>query len=296
LNPVRVGEDAVEQHRLDLALETEAIKRLNAGIALCRDKGDNGSRELLVHILTGEEDRRPSGSRRSSTSWTKSAKSVSRRADPRLIRFHRRSGATAHPCPTSSSAIARRPSRRRSSPSRTPRCSSEIRKLQRKGVARGAARAQLRHPRCELIDKLVELGVDAESWTALSLVPLVEVAWADGKLEAGERKAILAAAADGASRPGSPSQALLDGWLAERPQSALFASWGAYATGLATSLGGAERAELRRAILERARKVARAAGGLLGIAAVSDAEKRVIARSRSLSLRRYPTSIVASRS
>jgi bacterioferritin len=56
LNPVRVGEDAVEQHRLDLALEIEAVKRLNAGIAVCRDKGDNGSRELLVHILTGEED------------------------------------------------------------------------------------------------------------------------------------------------------------------------------------------------------------------------------------------------
>src|SRR6185503_7918705 len=36
LNPVRVGEDPIEQHKLDLALETEAIKRLNAGIALCR--------------------------------------------------------------------------------------------------------------------------------------------------------------------------------------------------------------------------------------------------------------------
>ena len=56
LNPVRVGEDPVEQHRLDLTLETEAIKRLNAGIALCREKGDNGSRELLVRILTGEEE------------------------------------------------------------------------------------------------------------------------------------------------------------------------------------------------------------------------------------------------
>ena len=56
LNPVRVGEDAVEQHRLDLALETEAIERLNAGIALCVEKGDNGSRELLERILTGEEE------------------------------------------------------------------------------------------------------------------------------------------------------------------------------------------------------------------------------------------------
>ena len=55
MNPVRVGEDAIEQHRLDLALETEAITRLNDAIALCREKKDNGSRELLEEILEGEE-------------------------------------------------------------------------------------------------------------------------------------------------------------------------------------------------------------------------------------------------
>jgi bacterioferritin len=56
LGPVRVGEDPVEQHRLDLAVEVEAIKRLNDAIALCREKGDNGSRELLESILEGEEE------------------------------------------------------------------------------------------------------------------------------------------------------------------------------------------------------------------------------------------------
>ncbi len=55
MHPVRVGEDAVEQHRLDLALETEAIKRLNDAIELARAKADNGSRELLEAILGGEE-------------------------------------------------------------------------------------------------------------------------------------------------------------------------------------------------------------------------------------------------
>ena len=55
LSPVQVGEDPIEQHRLDLALETDAIKRLNDGIALCREKGDNGTRELLEDILKGEE-------------------------------------------------------------------------------------------------------------------------------------------------------------------------------------------------------------------------------------------------
>ena len=56
LNPVRVGEDPIEQHKLDLALETEAIKRLNDAVSLCREKGDNGSRELLEDILKGEEE------------------------------------------------------------------------------------------------------------------------------------------------------------------------------------------------------------------------------------------------
>jgi bacterioferritin len=56
LNPVRVGEDPVEQHRLDLALETEAVARLNRAIALCAGKGDNGTRALLEKILHGEEE------------------------------------------------------------------------------------------------------------------------------------------------------------------------------------------------------------------------------------------------
>ena len=55
LNPVRVGEDPIEQHKVDLALETEAIERLNKAIALCREKGDNGTREMLEGILKGEE-------------------------------------------------------------------------------------------------------------------------------------------------------------------------------------------------------------------------------------------------
>ena len=56
LSPVRVGEEPVEQHRVDLELELEAVQRINEAIALCRDKGDNGSRELLDEILEDEEE------------------------------------------------------------------------------------------------------------------------------------------------------------------------------------------------------------------------------------------------
>ena len=56
LFPVRVGEDPIEQHKADLAVETEAIARLNNAIKLCREKGDNGTRDLLERILHGEEE------------------------------------------------------------------------------------------------------------------------------------------------------------------------------------------------------------------------------------------------
>jgi bacterioferritin len=49
--PVKVGEDPIEQHKVDVELEYDAVKRLNAGIRTCLDKGDNGSRELLEMIL-----------------------------------------------------------------------------------------------------------------------------------------------------------------------------------------------------------------------------------------------------
>ena len=55
LNPVKVGENPIEQHELDLALELAAVERLNKAIALCVAKGDNGTRELLEGILKGEE-------------------------------------------------------------------------------------------------------------------------------------------------------------------------------------------------------------------------------------------------
>jgi len=55
MNPVRVGEDPIEQHELDLAVETEAIKRLNDAIKLCREKGDNGTRALCEAHLREEE-------------------------------------------------------------------------------------------------------------------------------------------------------------------------------------------------------------------------------------------------
>jgi bacterioferritin len=56
LDKLNVGETVPEQFKSDLALEHIALKRLNDGIKVCREKGDIGSEELLTKILVSEEE------------------------------------------------------------------------------------------------------------------------------------------------------------------------------------------------------------------------------------------------
>lgn len=56
LGKINVGESVPEQLEADLALERDAVSRLNRGIELARSKGDNGTRALLEGILVSEEE------------------------------------------------------------------------------------------------------------------------------------------------------------------------------------------------------------------------------------------------
>lgn len=56
LSPVQVGENPIEQHKLDLQLETDAATQLNGSIALARESADNVTREMLEDILKNEEE------------------------------------------------------------------------------------------------------------------------------------------------------------------------------------------------------------------------------------------------
>jgi hypothetical protein len=117
----------------------------------------------------------------------------------------------------------------------------------------------------EIIRKLADLKITPDTWTALSLLPLVEVAWADGTLDDKERRAVLSSAeANGVAR-GSPSYRLLESWLETRPDAQLLEAWGEYIVALCAQLGDGERRALEAEILGRARIVAEATGGILGL-------------------------------
>lgn len=55
LGKLNIGETVKEQFESDLALEKQAIAKLNQHMARCRDLGDNASEDLLRHILVDEE-------------------------------------------------------------------------------------------------------------------------------------------------------------------------------------------------------------------------------------------------
>lgn len=55
LFPLRIGQTVKEQIENDLALELEAVPRLNRAIAAATAAADNGSRELFEKILLDEE-------------------------------------------------------------------------------------------------------------------------------------------------------------------------------------------------------------------------------------------------
>ena len=56
LNSVRIGETVPEQLASDRSLEEHAIAMYRRGVALALDEGDPGTRELLEHLVVGEEE------------------------------------------------------------------------------------------------------------------------------------------------------------------------------------------------------------------------------------------------
>jgi hypothetical protein len=150
-------------------------------------------------------------------------------------------------------------------------------KAEKKSKTTGVGLAEISGIRDEaLLDKLVALNIEIDTWAAVSLVPLVEVAWADGKIDDRERRAVLTAAEANGLLPGSPSYELLESWLARRPDARLLAVWGEYIVDLCANLGGGEKAAVKEKVIGRARDVALAAGGFLGLGSKISAEEEVI--------------------
>jgi len=133
----------------------------------------------------------------------------------------------------------------------------------------------------KVINQLMEHGISVESMAGIGLIPLIAVAWADGRMEDKERQAILKATRESGVAEDHASYRLIASWLEQKPGNSLLESWKEYVAALKGNLDETSVNQIKRSVIDRARNVADAAGGFLGIAATSAAEKNVLEQLES---------------
>ncbi|MDX1947610.1 MAG: hypothetical protein SFU86_19585 [Pirellulaceae bacterium] len=127
-----------------------------------------------------------------------------------------------------------------------------------------------------MLKLLVSTGIRAETLVAVTLIPLVEVAWCDGGVSPQEKDAVLNAAAAEGIQPGTAPYQLLSQWLAQRPDSQIIAAWKEYVQELARLMPADAMSAMRKRVIDRATRVAEAAGGFLGLSTISKVERAAI--------------------
>jgi hypothetical protein len=131
----------------------------------------------------------------------------------------------------------------------------------------------------EMLHRVMELGITLDTGPAFLLAPLVQIAWAGGRVTDRERETVLRIAAERGIEEGSPARAQLLEWLHKRPSDTLFdTAIEAIKTGLAV-LPQAEREERVGRFAKACHQVAEASGGLwhvLGLSSGVSAEEHTI--------------------
>ena len=128
----------------------------------------------------------------------------------------------------------------------------------------------------ELGSHLLDAGIDASNVAALTLTPIVFVAWASGTISPEERQGVISAALRRGVSSNPLAFRLLEQWLQTRPPRELWQLWKEYAGALHQALPGTTADKLRARLLVQAEEVAMASGGVLGVGKVCAAEQRVL--------------------
>jgi hypothetical protein len=158
----------------------------------------------------------------------------------------------------------------------------KLRNKEQIAVVTAALAEVLRVKAPELLQRVINLGVMADTAPAFLLSPLVQVAWAGLSVTDEEREAVLRLAAARGIKATDASGMQLADWLKTRPAEALFTTAiEVIRTGLA-ELPEAEREERVAGIAKACREVAKASGGLgksLGLSSgVSAQEESIVDR------------------
>jgi hypothetical protein len=120
-----------------------------------------------------------------------------------------------------------------------------------------------------VVERIHALGLSGDVVRIIHLLPLVQIAWADGTVSIAERTAILRAIEAHGVEPGSPAATFMASLLESRPSETLLDEILAILRDIL-----AARDLHPTSMLEACQKVAEASGGLLGLGNKVSAEER----------------------
>jgi hypothetical protein len=128
----------------------------------------------------------------------------------------------------------------------------------------------------QLLDALESLDIGVDLLAALALFPLASVAWADGRVDARERRVVLDAAHHVGIERAQASHRMLESWLSRSPDAGMLEAWKAYVTDIAQRLDDDRSASLKRHIFALCEQVAEATGDFLALDKISSSEYAVM--------------------
>ena len=160
-----------------------------------------------------------------------------------------------------------------------------IRDLQRKEAAH-KERAEMKQAAGiaddHVVAELQASGYDRETVRVLHLAPLLQVAWADGKISKEERLHILEAARLHGVEPDSRAHRRLESWLEHRPSDSVFRKSLRAVRAVLHAMEPEQKHSRKRGLLSLCTKVASASGGFFGLGSkISAAERALLAEIAS---------------
>lgn len=131
----------------------------------------------------------------------------------------------------------------------------------------------------EVLDELRSLGFTPETVSLLPLVPMLQVAWAEGGITPAERDQLVKFATARGIVPGSEASEQLIQWMVERPSEEIFAGAGRLIAAMLAS-GATPVANLSADdLVKYCESIASASGGVFGVFGRVSAEEKSLLSS-----------------
>lgn len=128
----------------------------------------------------------------------------------------------------------------------------------------------------QLVQELQDLGFTPDTVVLLPLVPIIQMAWAEGGITKPERELIVRLARSRGVEAGSGADHQLTEWITNRPGEAVFARARRLIRAMLDS-GSAQTGDLNaNDLVKYCEEIASASGGILGIGRISAEERALL--------------------